>query len=92
MIITLTESENDTFLELLRDLSARYGSAEGPEFLAQATVHAHQLPFRLRQTLNEFRLFEPEAAICRIRGTPSMTEIGPTPAALEGPAEKLYSR
>jgi Fe(II)/alpha-ketoglutarate-dependent arginine beta-hydroxylase len=79
--IRLDESENSNLLELLRDLSARYGSAESPEFLAQATVHAHQLPFRLRQTLNEFRLFEPEAAICRIAGYAiDDRKIGPTPA------------
>jgi Fe(II)/alpha-ketoglutarate-dependent arginine beta-hydroxylase len=79
--ITLNESETRGIRELLDGLVARYGSAENPEILADATVLAHELPRRVRQTLNEFRLYEPPAAICRIAGYPiDDREIGPTPA------------
>jgi Fe(II)/alpha-ketoglutarate-dependent arginine beta-hydroxylase len=79
--IRLDESENRRIRELLNDLSSRYKSAENPDFLAQATVLAHELPFRVRQTLNRFRLLEPNAAICRIAGYAIDDDgIGPTPA------------
>lgn len=81
MKIRLDANENSTIQEILSDLSAEYGSAENPEFLAQATVYAHQLPLRVRQTLNEFRLFEPQPAICHIAGySIDDREIGPTPS------------
>jgi Fe(II)/alpha-ketoglutarate-dependent arginine beta-hydroxylase len=79
--VTLNAEENSSVCALLGDLAARYPSAEEPEFLAQAAVFAHALPLRVRQALNEFRLFEPAAAICRIGGYPiDDREIGPTPA------------
>lgn len=81
MRIALTASESSRIQELLGSLLSRYSSAEDPEFLAQATVLAHQLPLRVCEVLNEFRLFEPSAAICRIAGYPiDDREIGPTPS------------
>jgi Fe(II)/alpha-ketoglutarate-dependent arginine beta-hydroxylase len=79
--IKIKESEYSTILEIVRDLATRFGSAENPEFLARATVYAHELPLRVRQTLNEFRLYEPQASICRITGyAVDDREIGPTPS------------
>ncbi len=81
MKITLTDSEALETCELVGSLAARYGSAEHPELLANATVLAHQIPLRVRQTLNEFRLYEPATAICRVAGYPiDDDKIGPTPA------------
>lgn len=81
MNLTLNETEKASILDLVNGLAARYGSAEDPDFLAQTTVFAHQLPLRVRQFLNEFRLFEPSSAICRILGYPiDDGEIGPTPS------------
>lgn len=81
MRITLTESENSSIQEVLSGLAASYRSAEDLEFLAAAAVHAHQLPRRVREVLNEFRLFEPSAGICRIAGYAiDDREIGPTPS------------
>ena len=81
MSITLTDSENDSIQELLGSLLARYGSAEAPELLLEASVLAHGLPLRVRKALNEFRLREPSTAILRIRGY-SINDlgIGPTPS------------
>lgn len=79
--ITLNESEARETCELLDRLAARYGSAEHPELLDLATVYAHELPLRVRRTLNEFRLYEPDTAICRVAGYPiDDGQIGPTPA------------
>lgn len=81
MNITLTESENHSIRELLGGLLERYQSAESPELLAQARILAHQLPLRVREALERFRLFEPQEAICRISGYPiDDSEIGPTPS------------
>lgn len=81
MQITLTESDNSSIQELLSGLVATYRSTEDPEFLAAATVHAHHLPRRIREVLNEFRLFEPPASICLIAGYAiDDREIGPTPS------------
>ena len=80
MKIELNDAENDSIISLVTELAARYGSSENPDFLLQAQLYAHQLPWRVRQTLNEFRLCEPQSAICRIAGYPiDNLEIGPTP-------------
>ena len=68
MEIKLEDKDNSAIQELLSGLFDRYGSAENPEFLIHANVHAHELPLRVRRTLNDFRLFEPQASICRIKG------------------------
>jgi Fe(II)/alpha-ketoglutarate-dependent arginine beta-hydroxylase len=79
--IRLDENENKSIRELLDGLSVRYKSAENPDFLAQATVLSHELPLRVRQTLNEFRLYEPNGAVCRIAGYAIDDDaIGPTPS------------
>lgn len=80
MNLTLNEMEKASIMDLINGIKDRYGSAEESDFLAQTTVFAHQLPLRVRQFLNEFRLFEPSSAICRIQGYPiDDGEIGPTP-------------
>jgi enduracididine beta-hydroxylase len=79
--ITLNEQEKSSLLGLLRDLTVHFESAEAPDFLEQAPVLAHELPLRVRRTLNEFRLYEPPSAVCRIAGYPVDDHaIGPTPA------------
>jgi Fe(II)/alpha-ketoglutarate-dependent arginine beta-hydroxylase len=81
MRITLDPTELGQTLELLDHTSARFQSAEQPEFLAEATVLAHELPRRVREALNKFRVFEPPSAICVISGYPIDEErVGPTPS------------
>lgn len=81
MRITLDEGEGAQIQELLRHTSARFRSAEQPEFLAEATILAHELPRRVREALNNFRLFEPPAGVCVISGYPIDEErVGPTPS------------
>jgi Fe(II)/alpha-ketoglutarate-dependent arginine beta-hydroxylase len=77
----LSAEENASIAELLEDLAARYGSVENPEFLSEASLFAHELPRRVRRTLNDFRLQEPSSAVCRIGGYAIKDdEIGPTPS------------
>jgi Fe(II)/alpha-ketoglutarate-dependent arginine beta-hydroxylase len=79
--ISLNEEEKSAIVELLRELAGRFKSTEDPAFLAQAPVFAHELPRRVRLTLNELRLYEPTSAVCRIAGYPIRDEeIGPTPS------------
>ncbi|HTG33001.1 MAG TPA: guanitoxin biosynthesis L-enduracididine beta-hydroxylase GntD [Thermoanaerobaculia bacterium] len=81
MSLALKEQDLRIIGDLLSEVSARFSSAEDADFLAQATVLAHQLPRDLRLALNDFRLQEPGAAICRISGYPiDDRKIGPTPA------------
>lgn len=81
MNITLSDEENGSIMELLGELAVQYRSAEDSDFLLNAPVFAHQLPARVRRTLNEFRLYEPQDAVCRIKGYAiDDREIGPTPS------------
>jgi Fe(II)/alpha-ketoglutarate-dependent arginine beta-hydroxylase len=79
--IILDEGEKGQILDLLDHAAARFQSAEQSEFLAEATVLAHELPRRVRGALNEFRLREPDTALCTISGYPiDEDKIGCTPA------------
>lgn len=78
--IELTPGEVEAIHALLNDVTARYDSVEDPGFLRDATVYAHELPRRLRQHLNDFKLLEPTSALCLVAGYPVDDErIGPTP-------------
>lgn len=78
--IELTGGEVAAIQALLSELTARYDSVEDPGFLREAAVHAHELPRRLRQHLNDFKLLEPPSALCLVSGYPVDDErIGPTP-------------
>jgi len=79
--ITMTADEVAETRALVSPLAERYRSPETPEFLNEADVLAHDLPRRIRKTLREFRLFEPEGALLIVSGWPvDDRRIGPTPA------------
>lgn len=78
--IELRNEEVEGIHALLSELTARYDSVEDPGFLRNAAVHAHELPRRLRQHLNDFKLLEPISALCLVSGYPVDDErIGATP-------------
>lgn len=78
--LELSVEEVGSIKALLNELSSRFHSSEDPEFLQSASVYAHELPRRVRAFLNEFRLHEPDDAICSISGYPIDDEaIGNTP-------------
>jgi enduracididine beta-hydroxylase len=69
---------------LVRGVALKAPSAEHPSLLAEATVHAQDLPRDLRAGLNMFRLTEP-SAVCLIRGfTVDDQKIGATPGHWQG--------
>jgi Fe(II)/alpha-ketoglutarate-dependent arginine beta-hydroxylase len=77
---TLTDQEVHDIRRVVRGLTATYSSVESEAFLEDADTAAHDLPYRLRRALREFRLREPSSAMCLIKGWPvDQSRIGPTP-------------
>lgn len=78
--LTLTGSEADSSHQLASSIAERYGSAENPQFLQDASLIAQELPHRIRAILNAFRLNEPRPGVCVISGYEiDDLRIGPTP-------------
>jgi hypothetical protein len=64
----------------VNEVASRHGSVEEADFLDSASTYAQELPRRLRQFLNAFRLTEP-SGVCVISGYPvDDFKIGKTPA------------
>jgi len=79
--IVLSRSETRSIRSVLRRVATQYASPEDPAFLKDATLHAHDLPKRVRAFLNRFRLEEPDAAVCMISGYEvDQAKIGETPS------------
>jgi Taurine catabolism dioxygenase TauD, TfdA family len=76
----LTHEEVGAILPLVNEVASRHGSVEEADFLDSASTYAQELPRRLRQFLNAFRLTEP-SGVCVISGYPvDDSKIGKTPA------------
>jgi Fe(II)/alpha-ketoglutarate-dependent arginine beta-hydroxylase len=78
--ITLSDAEIKTITELLSSLAARYDSVQDPCFLKDVNIHAHEIPWRVRVFLNDFKTLEPCPGVCLISGYPiDDARIGRTP-------------
>jgi hypothetical protein len=78
--LELTDEEVGAILPLVNEVASRHGSVEEADFLDSASTYAQELPRRLRQFLNAFRLREP-SGVCVISGYPvDDSKIGKTPA------------
>jgi hypothetical protein len=76
----LSSEEVGAILPLVRDVASQHGSVEEADFLDSASTYAQELPRRIRQFLNAFRLMEP-SGVCVISGYPvDDAKIGKTPA------------
>ena len=76
----LVDEEIRALQGLIAQITATYESSEDPGFLLDASVLAHEMPRRLRASLNHFRLAEPDRALLVISGYPvDDTVIGATP-------------
>jgi Fe(II)/alpha-ketoglutarate-dependent arginine beta-hydroxylase len=79
--VILSSSETESINALLKEIAPQYTSAEDPDFLKDAALHAHDLPRRVRASLNRFKLEEPPSAVCVISGYEvDQAKIGETPA------------
>jgi Fe(II)/alpha-ketoglutarate-dependent arginine beta-hydroxylase len=75
----LDERERQDISDLVADNLHDYASLESHEFLEQATVIAHDLPKRVRETVNAFRL-ERLSGVMTISGHHiDQNRLGPTP-------------
>lgn len=78
--LELSDSEIESIKALITDVVAEYKSVEDADFINKASLYAHQLPWRLRSFLNDFRLKEPGSGFCVISGYPlNLSDIGATP-------------
>lgn len=79
--IVLDESELKIIKPILEELASQYSSAEDPEFLKEAGLYAHELPYRIRKHLYDFKLLEEPPSYRIISGYPiDDNRIGKTPA------------
>ncbi len=91
--LRLTRDEANAMQALAGSIARIHRSTEDPEFLDSATVYAHELPRRLRRTLNEFRLHEPTSALLVVSGYPIDDDrIGDTPAHWKSRGEGTSTR
>ena len=78
--LELSDNEIESIRALVTEVAAEYKSVDDSGFLNNASLFAHQLPWRLRSFLNEFRLMEPASGFCVISGYPvDLSDIGATP-------------
>jgi Fe(II)/alpha-ketoglutarate-dependent arginine beta-hydroxylase len=78
--LELSEGEIESIRSLITGIAAEYDSVENTDFLDNACLYAHGLPWRVRSFLNDFRLKEPQSGICIISGYPiDLSTIGATP-------------
>jgi Fe(II)/alpha-ketoglutarate-dependent arginine beta-hydroxylase len=80
----LLETEIKQIEELLSEIASSAQAIDTRDFLARVPVWAHELPRRLRECLNQFRLEESYDGAVVISGLPVDDRlIGPTPASLD---------
>lgn len=80
MKLELSDSEIETIRALVTDVADEYKSVEAADFLDHVILYAHQLPWRLRSFLNDFRLKESSSGFCVVSGYPiNLSAIGATP-------------
>ncbi len=76
----LTHEEVEEILPLVKEIASRHDSVEEADFLDSVITYAQELPRRIREFLNAFRLREP-SGVCVISRYPvADSKIGKTPA------------
>jgi Fe(II)/alpha-ketoglutarate-dependent arginine beta-hydroxylase len=78
--LQLDRGEIDDITALIGALTATYHDTESQEFLDDIALYSHQLPFRVRKFLNEFRHGYIPDGLCKIGGYPiDGQRLGATP-------------
>jgi Fe(II)/alpha-ketoglutarate-dependent arginine beta-hydroxylase len=79
--LVLEQGEIESIQGLLKEIIAGIATVEDEAFQSCAAVYAQELPRRVRRHMHDFKLHEPETAVCVISGIPlDQEKIGPTPA------------
>jgi Fe(II)/alpha-ketoglutarate-dependent arginine beta-hydroxylase len=80
MKLELSDNEIESIRDLVTEIATEVKSVEDGNFLDNASLYAHQLPWRLRSFLNDFRMKELPSGVCVVSGYPlNLSAIGPTP-------------
>lgn len=91
--IALTSEEVQAIQPMLAELAATYPSADDLGFLDIASVCAHELPRRIREAFQVFKLHEPASAGLLVSGYPVDDEkIGTTPDHWKNRPDKTPTR
>jgi Fe(II)/alpha-ketoglutarate-dependent arginine beta-hydroxylase len=78
--LELSDDEISSIKALVTQIAAKHESVESLDFLNDACLYAHELPWRVRSFLNDFRLKETRPGVCVISGYPiNLPAIGATP-------------
>lgn len=81
--VQLDSADIDRIEVLLANVLAKYLRVDSEPFITDATVWSHELPWRLREQINELRLLEADDGVLVISGFPvDQLKIGATPPAL----------
>jgi Fe(II)/alpha-ketoglutarate-dependent arginine beta-hydroxylase len=72
--------ERQAVMRLLDEIEDGFEDLESDEALQSSTVFAHELPSRIRRTLNAFRLEKMSGALCISGYVVDQDRVGPTPA------------
>jgi hypothetical protein len=78
--LQIDQIELDNINRLLDKSEAELEDLEAEESLHQAAVLAHQLPSRIREHLNAFRLGQLSGVLCISGYVTDQARLGPTPA------------
>lgn len=79
--LVLSEREFSEIQSLLKDITSQYNSVEDDSFIKNASLFAQELPRRIREFLNDFKLVESNLGVCIISGYPiDDFKIGRTPS------------
>lgn len=90
--LSLSAHEVEGVKALTHEIASEYRSIEEPQLIRRASIYAHELPRRIRQFLNEFKLLEPADGVCLISGFPiDNARIGKTPSHWKWKADATTS-
>ncbi len=85
-VLRLHEDEIEVIEGLVERLSKRFNSIENEEFADECQLVAHEIPYRVRKILNDFRNQRSRVGYLRVEGFLLDNEaIGPTPAHWDAP-------
>jgi Fe(II)/alpha-ketoglutarate-dependent arginine beta-hydroxylase len=78
--LRIDTQERQALMQLLDELEMEFEHLESDEALHRAVVYAHELPDRIRHTLNAFRLERMSGVLCLSGYVVDQDRVGPTPA------------
>jgi Fe(II)/alpha-ketoglutarate-dependent arginine beta-hydroxylase len=78
--LEIDTAERQAVMQLLDDIEGEFDDLESDQALQSSTVFAHELPIRIRRTLNAFRLEQMSGVLCISGYEVDQDRVGPTPS------------